>query len=55
MFDTGGVTICLGTQETEVLVRTLGCVEDGGGLPGHRVIYTQHQVSVVPMGDPEGL
>jgi hypothetical protein len=24
--------------------------EDGGGLPGRRVIYTQRDASVVPMG-----
>jgi hypothetical protein len=28
-FDIGDVTICLGTQETKVLVRSLGGLEDG--------------------------
>jgi len=44
------VTICLGDQETKVLVRSRCWLEDGGGLPAHWVIYTQRQVSVVPMG-----
>jgi hypothetical protein len=54
------VTIRLGSQETKVLVRSRCWLEDGGGLPTRRVIYTQHKVSVVtmgtwPMGDSEGL
>jgi hypothetical protein len=44
------VTVCLGVQETKVLVRSRCWLEDGGGLPAHRVIYTQRQVSVVSMG-----
>jgi hypothetical protein len=35
-----GVTVCRGVQKIEALVRTHGCLEDGGGLPVHRVIYT---------------
>jgi hypothetical protein len=55
-----GVTICLGTQETKVLVRSWWWLEDGGGLPPRRVIYTERYASVVPMGtwpmgDSEGL
>jgi hypothetical protein len=38
------VTICLGTQETKVLVRSRCWLEDGGGLSGRRVIYTQRQL-----------
>jgi hypothetical protein len=45
-----GVIICLGDQETKVLVRSRWWLEDGGGLPTHRVIYTHHQDSVVTMG-----
>jgi hypothetical protein len=39
-----------GAKEAMVLVRSRCCLEDGGGLPACRVIYTQRQVSVVFMG-----
>ena len=49
-FGAGGVAICLCAHETQVLVRSRCWLEDGGGLPARRVIYTQCQPSVVPMG-----
>ena len=35
---------------TKVLVRSLGYLEDGGGLTYRQVIYTHRQASVVPIG-----
>ena len=54
-FDTGSVIICLWAQEGNVLVRSLGWLEDGGGLSVHKVIYTQCQVPVVPLGTWPGM
>ncbi len=53
MFEGGDVTTCLGSEETNVLVRTLGCLEDGGGLPTLRVFThntTPKKASFVSMG-----
>jgi hypothetical protein len=45
--------MCLGVQETKVLVRSRCWLEDGGGLPGRRVIYTRAKFLSCPWGrDP---
>jgi hypothetical protein len=51
-----GVTICLGPQETKVLVRSRWWLEDGGGLPSHWILSTQRLPSEsLYVSDPKRL